>query len=228
MNMNLVNKVAIVTGASSGLGKAVAELLAREGVQVFALARNINQTKLPSKVIKIQCNIRDLHSIDDAFSKVDTHTNTIDFLINCAGRGLVKTFEETTREEIMDIFGVNLKGNIYIAQEVYKRMIPKRSGHIVNVGSTSSIKAREMEVLYCASKWGLRGFTESLRLEARKHGIKVTGVYPGGMKSANFWQVVPGKDISGYMDTHDVAERILNVMSANPHIATTEVIIERP
>ncbi len=226
--MSLANKTAVVTGASSGLGKAIAELLSNEGVRVFALARNINQAKLPPEVQKIQCNIRDLHSIDDAFSKVNKHTNTIDFLINCAGRGLVKTFAETTREEIMDILGVNLKGNIYIAQEVYKRMIPKKSGHIVNVGSTSSIKAREMEVLYCASKWGLRGFTESLRLEARKHGIKVTGVYPGGMNSENFWKVVPGKDISGYMDPKDVAERILSVMSANPHIATTEVIIERP
>ncbi len=226
--MSLANKTAVVTGASSGLGKAIAELLSNEGVRVFALAIYINQAKLPPEVQKIQCNIRDLHSIDDAFSKVNKHTNTIDFLINCAGRGLVKTFAETTREEIMDILGVNLKGNIYIAQEVYKRMIPKKSGHIVNVGSTSSIKAREMEVLYCASKWGLRGFTESLRLEARKHGIKVTGVYPGGMNSENFWKVVPGKDISGYMDPKDVAERILSVMSANPHIATTEVIIERP
>ncbi|MEN9389016.1 MAG: hypothetical protein RLY61_100 [Candidatus Parcubacteria bacterium] len=228
MKMSLTNKTAVVTGASSGLGKAVAELLAREGVRVFAMARNINQTKLPSEVIKIQCNIRDLHSIDEAFTKIDTISESIDYLINCAGRGLVKTFEETTREEIMDIFGVNLKGNIYIAQEVYKRMIPNRSGHIVNVGSTSSIKAREMEVLYCASKWGLRGFTESLRLEARKHGVKVTGVYPGGMKSENFWRITPGKDISGYMDPKDVAERILSVITADPHIATTEVIIERP
>jgi len=228
MNKDLANKTAVVTGASSGLGKAMAELLANEGVRVFALARNIHQVKLPTEVLKIQCNIRDLHSIDEVFSMVDRQTETIDFLINCAGRGLVKTFAETTREEIMDVLGVNLKGNIYIAQEVYKRMIPKKSGHIVNVGSTSSIKAREMEVLYCASKWGLRGFTESLRLEARKHGIKVTGVYPGGMKSDNFWKMVPGKDISGYMHPKDVAERILNVISVSPHTATTEMIIERP
>lgn len=226
--MVLTKKIAVVTGASSGLGKAVTELLANEGVKVFALARNIDQGQFPSSVIKVKCNIRDLQSIDNAFSEIDKETENIDFLINCAGRGLVKTFEETTREEIMDIFGVNLKGNIYIAQEVYKRMIPEKSGHIINVGSTSSIKAREMEVLYCASKWGLRGFTEGLRLEAKSHGIKVTGVYPGGMKSENFWKITPGRDISGYMDPQDIAEQILNLIKTNEHIATTELIIERP
>src|SRR5258706_1522860 len=226
--IDLSKKTAVVTGASSGLGKAIAELLAKNGVKVFALARNIDQVKFSSEVVKVKCDIRDLQSIDNVFLQIDTETKEIDFLVNCAGRGLVKTFEETTREEIMDIFGVNLKGNVYIAQEVYKRMIPTKTGHIVNVGSTSSIKAREMEVLYFASKWGLRGFTESLRLEARNHGIKVTGVYPGGMKSENFWKITPEKDISGYMDPKDIAEQILNILTTNSNIATTELIIERP
>jgi NADP-dependent 3-hydroxy acid dehydrogenase YdfG len=227
-NVILTKKTAVVTGASSGLGKAVTELLAKEGIKVFALARNIDQVKFSPNVVKVTCNIRNLQSIDDAFSTIDKETENIDFLINCAGRGLVKSFEETTREEIMDIFGVNLKGNIYIAQEVYKRMLQKKSGHIINVGSTSSIKAREMEVLYCASKWGLRGFTESLRLEAKKHGIKVTGVYPGGMRSENFWKIAPEKDISAYMDPNDIAKQILNILNSNSNVATTELIIERP
>lgn len=225
---NLISKTAVVTGASSGLGKAVTELLAQAGMKVFALARNIDQVQFPSPVVKVKCNIRDLKEIDAAFAQIDQATANIDVLVNCAGRGLVKTFEDTTREEIMDIFGVNLKGNIYIAHEVYKRMIPKKAGHIINVGSTSSLRAREMEVLYCASKWGLRGFTESLRLEAKKHGIKVTGVYPGGMKSENFWKVAPERDITAFMDSQDVAEQILNVITVNNQTVATEVVIERP
>lgn len=221
-------KTAIVTGASSGLGKAVTEQLAESGWQVFALARNVRATDFPKNVETIVCNIRDLSQIDDAFAKIDKKTDNIDLLVNCAGRGLVKTFEETTREEIMDIFGVNLKGNIYIAHEVYKRMIPQRKGHIINVGSTSSIKAREMEVLYCASKWGLRGFTESLRLEARQNHIMVTGVYPGGMSSDNFWKVVPGKDVSSYMQPESVAKQILHLANQSEGVAVAELVIERP
>ena len=226
--MDISKKIAVVTGASSGLGKAVTELLSKEDIKVFALARSIDKVDFPANVIKIKCNIRDLDSIDKAFALIDKETKTIDYFVNCAGRALVKTLEETTREEIMDIFGVNLKGNIYIAQEVYKRMIPKKSGHIINVGSTSSLKAREMEVLYCASKWGLRGFTESLRLEARNHNIKVTGVYPGGMRSANFWKDQPEKDISGYMDPKKIAEQIINLIKLDPSLLATELVIERP
>lgn len=221
-------KTAIVTGASSGLGKAVTQQLYKEGWHVFALARRVEKIDFDKGVNKIACNIRDLTNIDNAFIQIDKETDHIDLLLNCAGRGLVKTFEDTTREEIMDIFGVNLKGNIYIAHEVYKRMIAHKKGHIINVGSTSSVKARELEVLYCASKWGLRGFTESLRLEAKQHGIKVTGVYPGGMSSDNFWKVVPGKDVSSYMKPEAVAKQIISIANQGNEVDITEVIIERP
>jgi NADP-dependent 3-hydroxy acid dehydrogenase YdfG len=210
------------------LGKAVTELLAQAGWKVFALARFKNDAEFPKNVMKLQCNIRDLKEIDAAFAQIDRETDHIDLLINCAGRALVKTFEDTTREEIMDIFGVNLKGNIYIAHEVYTRMLPKKAGHIINVSSTSGLRAREMEVLYCASKWGLRGFTESLRLEARKHGISVTGVYPGGMSSENFWQVLPDKDISVYMKPVDVAKQIMNVVNQGSGVTIAELVVERP
>ena len=146
--MKLTNKVAVVVGASHGLGKALVELLAQENVTVWALARTIEKTVLPPSVTKIPLNIRDVASIDSAFAQIDQQTKTIDILINCAGRGLVKKFEDTTREEIMDVLGINLKGNIYMALEGYKRMLPKKSGHIVNVSSTSGIKAREMETIY--------------------------------------------------------------------------------
>ncbi len=218
---------AIVSGASNGLGKALTHKLAAKGWRVFALARSVQNVAFPENVVKIPCNIRDLSDIDQAFEQIDAQAEEIDLLINCAGRGLVKTFEETSREEIMDILGVNLKGNIYTAQEVYKRMILQKQGHIINVGSTSSLKARDQEVLYCASKWGLRGFTESLRLEARNHGIKVTGVYPGGMNSENFWKVAPQKDVSTYMNPNDVAEQILSVVEQNAGISVSELVIER-
>lgn len=221
-------KTAIVTGASSGLGKAVTKQLSKEGWRVFALARRVDQVNFDKSVVKITCNIRDLSEIVDAFVRIDKETSHVNLLVNCAGRALVKTFEETSREEIMDIFGVNLKGNIYIAQEVYKRMLPQNKGHIINVGSTSSIRARDMEVLYCASKWGLRGFTESLRLEAKQRGIRVTGVYPGGMNSDNFWKVVPNKDISSYMNPKAVAKQVINIVNQGSEVAVTEVVIERP
>ncbi len=224
--MTLKGKVAVVTGASSGLGKAVVDLLVKEEAIVFALARTIEDIDFPKAVIKVPLNIRDLKSIDDAFTTIDSKTKQVDILVNCAGRGLVKKLEETTREEIMDVFGVNLKGNIYIAQEVYKRMIPQKSGHIVNVSSTSGIKARPNESIYVASKWGLRGFTESLRLAAASNKIRVTGVYPGGMQT-NFWKGGEPKDIDTYMKAEDIAKEIIHILTTPSSISPSEYIIER-
>ena len=226
--MKRLQKTAIVTGASSGLGKAVAEQLSLQDVRVFALARNMTKTKLPEGIVNIDCDIRDPRSISQAFEIIDAKSSTIDYLIHCAGRGLVKAAEETTAAEVQDVLRTNLEGAIFVALEVYKRMVIQKHGHIVMVGSTSSIKAREMETVYCASKWGLRGFTESLRLGAQKHGVKVTGVYPGGMRSENFWKVSPGKDISGYMDPENVARKICTVLNTDTTVAVAELLIERP
>jgi NADP-dependent 3-hydroxy acid dehydrogenase YdfG len=223
---DLKQKIAIVTGASSGLGKALVEQLNKEGVKVFALARSIENANLPKSVVKIPLNIRELHSIDSAFTSIDRQTDTIDILINCAGRGLVKELEDTTRDEIMDVLGINLKGNIYIAQEVYKRMLTKNSGHIINIISTSGIKARLDEPIYCASKWGLRGFTESLRLAAAPHKIRVSGIFPGGMQT-NFWNGGEARNTSKYMKPEDVATEIVNILKTPSSIAPSEYIIER-
>lgn len=226
MTSSLASKVAVVTGASSGLGKEVTELLGKEGVKVFALARTIENVDFPSSVIKIPLNIRDLDNIGSVFTQIDKLTGKIDILVNCAGRALVKPLEEISREEIMDVLGINLKGNIYIAQEVYKRMLPQKSGHIINVSSTSGVKARAEETIYCASKWGLRGFTESLRLEAAGHTIRVTGVYPGGMQT-NFWNNGEARDTSKFMNPKDIAEQIITILKSPISISPSEYVIER-
>lgn len=224
--MSLNNKIAVVTGSSSGLGKALVQQLSKDGVKVFALARSIKDVVLPDSVVKIPMNIRDLKSIDDTFDAIDSQTDKIDLLVNCAGRGLIKELEETTKDEIIDVLGINLQGNIYIAQEVYKRMLPNKSGHIINVISTSGIKARPDEPIYCASKWGLRGFTESLRIAALPHKIRVTGILPGGMQT-NFWDGEEKRDTSSYMKPEDIAHEILNILKTPTSIAPSEYIIER-
>lgn len=220
-------RYAVVTGASSGLGLAVTQELAEVGYTVFALARTVKDQEYLDEVVPITCNIRDLDDIDMAFKEVDAMTDTIDCLINCAGRGLMEKFEDISRQDIMDTFGVNLKGNIYIAQEVYRRMLPKKAGHIINVSSTTGLKARAMETIYAASKWGLRGFTESLRLEAIEHGIRVTGVYPGGMQSEKFWSIVPDMKIDHFMPPADVAHEIVKLLDIPHSIAPSEIVLER-
>lgn len=220
------NRVVVITGASSGLGRALAELLASKGVKLFLLSRTIESMDLAFAAEKINCDVTDPVSIKEAFKKVAAKADKIDVLINCAGVGLVKPLEESSDDEIEKVIATNLTGNILASKEGYQRMITKGSGHIVNVASTSGIKARPYETIYCASKWGLRGFTESLRLAAVKHKVRVTGVYPGGMKT-NFWSGNEPTDIETFMDPKDIAVQIVNLLESPTSIAPSELVIER-
>jgi len=223
---SITNKTAIVTGASSGLGYAVTQELSKEGVKVLAISRNVDSIDFSKSVIKISADITDSNQIAEAFKVIDDEVQQIDILVNCAGRGLVKNLEESSLEEIDAVLDLNLKRNIMIAYEVYKRMISYESGHIINVISTSGIKARVDETIYCASKWGLRGFTESLRMAAAPHKIRVTSVIPGGMQT-NFWKGGEPRDTSKFMTPDDIATEIIHILKTPTSIAPSEYVIER-
>ena len=140
---------------------------------------------------------------------------------------LVKNFEDTTRQEIMDVFGTNLKGSVYAALETYRRMLPNKFGHIVNVSSTTGVKPKAKETIYAASKAGLNAFSEALRMEASPHGIRVTAVAPGGMDTA-FWKK-DGMPPAGaaFMDPADVAQHIVSILKTPPSISPSMLVIER-
>lgn len=223
---NLKDKNIIIVGASSGLGKALAEIIADKGTNLYLLSRTAISLSLQSKAEFIPCDVKDTESIKKAFNKIDELTEKIDVVIDCAGIGLVKNLENSTSEEIRNVIETNLIGAISVCQEAYKRMLKNEEGHIVVISSTSGIRARANETVYCASKWGLRGFTESLRLEASIHKIRVTGIYPGGMRT-NFWKDRSPEQIADFMDPSDIAGQIVNIISAPAGISPSEYIIER-
>lgn len=222
--MDLENKNVVIVGASSGLGKALAEILSKADVKLFLLSRNIESVDI-SNAIKISVDIKNAKSVGQAFEKIDEQADNIDLLINCAGVGLVKDFRDSKVEEINDVIDTDLKGAIYVSREAYIRMADKKSGFIINVISSSGKKARPLESVYCAAKFGLSGFTQSLQIAGEETGVQLAGVYLGGMLSKNFWKVVPGKDISDYMDPATVAEKILTFVKG-PY--QKELTIDRP
>ncbi len=222
----LSGKNIVIVGASSGLGKALAEQLSEQGPNLYLLSRNIESSDLSFEAHKINCDVKDAESVGRAFQGVDSLTDKIDVLVNCVGIGLVKGLEHTTQEEINNVIDTDLKGVIYTSQEAYKRMVEKKNGHIINVSSTSGLKARPDETIYCAAKWGLRGFTESLRLAGVPNKVRVTGIYPGGMQT-NFWKGNEPKNLEAFMQPADIAEQIVNVIKAPVSISPAEVVIER-
>jgi short-subunit dehydrogenase len=211
----------LITGASSGLGLALAKLL-KDQNHLILLSRSINNIKINSKnITKLAVDITSSRDIEKALNKI----KKIDVCINCAGVGLEEPFEQNKLTDVNTVIKTNLIGTCYVTLLVYKKMLQQKSGHIINISSTSGLKPRENEVLYSASKWGVAGFSKSLFWEAKKHNIKVTCIYPGGMKT-NFYRNI-NKDTLSFMDSTIVANKIITIVNEPEKCITSEVVIER-
>lgn len=211
----------LITGASSGLGLALTKLL-KDRHHLILLSRSINKIKISSNdATKLAVDITSSNDVERALDKI----KNVDICINCVGVGLEAPFEENKLTDVDIIIKTNLIGACYVTLLVYKKMVQRKSGHIINISSTSGLKPRENEVLYCASKWGITGFTKSLFLEAKKNNIKVTCVYPGGMKT-NFYRNI-NKDISSFINPEIVANKIVAIINEPDECTTAELVIER-
>lgn len=182
-----MDKVILVTGATSGMGKETALLLAKKGYKVFAGARNqekANQLLLAAKDLGCTLNtvlldVTDNESINSAIEEIQRDAGRIDGLINNAGFGLIATVEDGTDEEFFHQFDVNVFGVLRMCRAVLPAMRIQRSGVIINVSSFLGKMGLPLLAHYNASKYAVEGITDSLRYEVAPFGIRVNSVLPG-------------------------------------------------
>lgn len=214
-------KVAAITGAYSGLGAALAELLAKKGYALVLGGRN--EKKLNGFIDKMQKMTEVEPVVMDVRKKEDCHKfieqavkrfGKLDLLINNAGVWTRAAIEEVTEEEITDIFATNIFGPIYLSQAAVKIMKQQGSGQILNIGSTSAIDYKTAHIAYGSSKAALIGFTGCLRTELQGAGIRVTCFNPGGIKS-NLFRDHPLPNLEEFMEPKFVAEKILKHIESN-------------
>lgn len=224
--------VAIITGASRGLGLELALQLTNQKLLVIGVSRNkSNDNRFKDKlttnqIVPIIGDVSDQHTVAGAFAKAN-QLGKCSILINCAGEGVFGKTGSFTREDIDNVLRGNLIGTILFC-EAAKTYFSESGGIIVNVMSTAAHIARANEAIYCASKWGARGYTESLRLECKGSNIDVIAVYPGGMNT-DFWKVAKGSkiDSNAFMAATEVAETILQIIKRKPSMYVSDVIINR-
>jgi NADP-dependent 3-hydroxy acid dehydrogenase YdfG len=223
--MNLQNKIGVVTGVSKGIGKAVCEQLLAHGATVFGLGRNNNDITNPNYTF-IHCDVRSFDSVQSAFNLIFTKTKqTIDILINNAGLGYFGFLEDMPIEQFHEMQETNLNGIFYCCKMALPKMKEKEIGHIINIASTAALEGMAQVVGYSASKWAVKGFSESLFREVRDFKIKVTCIYPGAVKT-DFFRNSPGVKPQDYMlMPEDVAANLIFAlqMPDNFHTVNLEI-----
>lgn len=185
------NSIAVVTGAASGIGRALAVRLASEGVAGLAIA-DVNESGLSETAAMIESGPRiSTHILDvsdrDAVAKfanaVLNEHGRVTHLINNAGVGLIGEFQHITIEDFEWLMGINFWGAVYLTKAFLPTLLEQDAAHIVNVSSVFGLIAPAEQTAYCASKFALRGFTESLRAELKETRVSVSSVHPGGIKT---------------------------------------------
>ena len=184
---NLNGRTAIVTGGGSGIGFAIARALAEAGVNLIIAsrrrdvleeaARKLNASG-KGKAIPVVCDLRKKSDVVNLVGTAKKHFSTIDILVNNAGLGVSSTIVDCTDEEWDLVLDTNLKGVFWMTRETLPTMISRRSGYIINIASQAGKHGYKNAGPYCASKFGLLGFSEALQLEVREFGIIVHCLCP--------------------------------------------------
>jgi len=187
----LAGKVALVTGAAKGIGKACALAMAEAGANVILGLKDqasgeevIEQIRKSGReVLPMQMNISNLHEIDEAVKGGMRHFQHIDILVNNAGIGAPNPAEKVTEKDFDDTINVNIKGTFFTAQAVGREMIKQRYGKIINISSQAGFVALETESVYCMTKAAIAHLTKCLALEWAKYNITVNAVAPTFIKT---------------------------------------------
>lgn len=183
MKQPVEQKTAIVTGASSGIGKASAEALARAGFKVFGTSRRATE-KTTEQVTMLTCDVTDDASVITLVSNVLEQTGRIDLLVNNAGIGLFGAAEESSIDQVSTVFNVNLFGAMRMTNAVLPTMRQHSSGRVLNISSVLGFVPAPYAAHYAATKHALEGYSESLDHETRTFGVRVALIEPAFTRSA--------------------------------------------
>ena len=219
--MKITGKTALITGASSGIGAAIAKELASRGANVILLARN--EARLKKVVSEINTNrikaqyyvvdLADAESVAEVATHIQTEIGTPDILINNAGRGQWKCIQETTADEAWHMMEVPYFAAFNLTRAFLPEMLKRNSGQIVNISSVSSRFVWPGATAYHAARWAMKGFTEALRADLYDSNIGVT-LFESGVIETEYWEHNPGS-----------RERVPKIAKMIPNLKPEDVAI---
>jgi NADP-dependent 3-hydroxy acid dehydrogenase YdfG len=238
-----MNKIALVTGATSGFGKAIAEKFAAQQYNVIITGRRKNlleevagdiQKKYSVKVLALNFDVRNKKEVDNAVKNLPPEWHGIDVLVNNAGLALGKDFfEEADMDDWETMIDTNVKGLLYMSRAVIPYMVKKGKGHIVNIGSVAGKDVYDKGNVYCATKHAVDSISRSMRIELLRHKIKVTAIHPGAAETEFSIVRFKGDEDAakqvyvGYqaLTADDIADTVLYCTSLPDHVCINDLTI---
>jgi 3-hydroxy acid dehydrogenase/malonic semialdehyde reductase len=238
-----MNKIVLITGASSGIGKACAEKFAADKNDLIITGRR-NERLISLKadlekqygiaVLPLCFDVQDKESVTAAFKDLPEKWRKIDILINNAGLALGRdSFEEADMNDWETMLNTNVHGLLYVTRTVLPFMLQQKKGHIVNMGSVAGKEVYEKGNVYCASKFAVDAINKAMRIDLLKNNIKVTAVNPGAVETEFSLVRFKGDEktaesaYSGYtpLTAGDVADAVFYCTSLPPHVCINDLVI---
>jgi NADP-dependent 3-hydroxy acid dehydrogenase YdfG len=214
------DRVALITGASRGIGASTARLLAGEGMKLGLASRSGDDLGLDG-ALGIACDVTDPAQVDAAVARTVEEHGRLDVLVNNAGVGAYGDYLELPPEQLEEMVDVNLKGTLYAVRAALPHLLESDAADIVTIASVAGLRGLPKEAVYCASKFGQVGFMRALDHELREQGVRCTSICPGGV--ATDFAMGRGRtpdmpELEGMMSGDDVAETVLFVLTRPRHI----------
>ncbi len=207
-----MSKVALITGASSGIGKSIAHYLRDKGLTVYGTSRRAEHGEVNDGVIFLQMDVTNNDSVASAMDYLIAKEGKIDILINNAGIGMVGSVEDSTPDEMKMQFETNYYGPVRVMQAALPAMREAGSGYIINISSLAGLFGLPYRGVYSAAKYALNGLTESMRMELLRFGVQAVVLCPGDYKTAIKSSRIRVKkgDTSVYKEEFDKVHQLLN------------------
>ena len=226
--VELKDKIAVITGAGSGIGEAIAKALSNNGVSVALAGRNedklqavAQQLNVDTKVIPTDVTKKD--SVDQMLQVVKGHFGKVDIVVNSAGQSLSSKITDYDVEQWDTMIDVNVKGTLYVLQAALPYLLNQSSGHIINIASISGFEVTKSNAVYSATKAAIHKITQALEKELARTGVKVTSISPGMVESPMTEHMDFGDRKK--LETRDIAEAVVYTLTQPSHVNVNEVTV---
>ncbi|HDD2337562.1 TPA: SDR family oxidoreductase [Staphylococcus aureus] len=225
----LTDKVAVVTGAGSGIGEAIATLLHEEGVKVILAGRNKDKlqnvaNQLAQDSVKVvPTDVTKKEEVDELIKIAQQTFGGLDIVINSAGQMLSSKITDYQVDEWDSMIDVNIKATLYTAQAALPTMLEQSSGHLINIASISGFEVTKSSTIYSATKAAVHTITQGLEKELAKTGVKVTSISPGMVDTAITAAYNPTDRKK--LEPQDIAEAVLYALTQPKHVNVNEITV---